>query len=294
MKNFILSCCSTADLSKEYLQQRDIHYVCFHYEIDGQHYLDDLGETMSMETFYHAMANGALTRTSQVNVQEYTEHFRQILKTGNDILHLTLSSGISGTLNSARIAAEALRDEFPRQTIVIIDSFGASSGYGLLLDKIADLRDEGMGLEETRQWVEENRLSLHHWFISTDLSAYIRGGRISKAAGLIGSALSICPLMNMDAAGKLTIVSKIRTKKKAFRELVQRMQQHAQNGLNYDGKCFISHSDCLNEARLVAAAIEETFQKLNGSVRIFNVGATIGSHTGSGTIALFFWGDPRN
>ncbi len=294
MKNFILSCCSTADLSKEYLQQRDIHYVCFHYEIDGQHYLDDLGETMSMKTFYHAMANGALTRTSQVNVQEYTEHFRQILKTGNDILHLTLSSGISGTLNSARIAAEALREEFPRQTIVIIDSLGASSGYGLLLDKIADLRDEGMRLEETRQWVEENRLSLHHWFISTDLSAYVRGGRISKAAGLIGNVLSICPLMDMDAAGKLRIVSKVRTKKKAFREIVQQMQQHAQNGADYEQKCFICHSDCFSDARTVADLVEQTFPRLAAPVQIFDVGAAIGSHTGSGTIALFFWGDPRN
>lgn len=294
MIKFALSCCSTADLTKEYLAQRDIHYVCFHYELNGQHYLDDFGQTIPMSQFYQAMRQGALTRTSQVNVQEYTEHFRRLLDSGNDILHLTLSSGISGTLNSARIAADTLRDEYPGRTIVIIDSLGASSGYGLLLDKLADLRDEGKTLEETRQWAEENRLKMHHWFISTDLSAYVRGGRISKAAGLIGNALSICPLMDMDAAGKLRIVSKVRTRKKAFREIVQQMQQHAQNGADYEQKCFICHSDCFSDARTIADLVEQTFPRLAAPVQIFDVGTTIGSHTGAGTIALFFWGDPRS
>ena len=293
MKKYILSCCSTADLPAEHFARRGIFYACFHYELDGQEYLDDLGKSMSFEHFYKAMADGAETKTSQVNVAEFTEYFEPFLKAGKDILHLSLSSGISGVINSAMTAREALLEKYPERTIYIVDSLAASSGYGMLMDKLADLRDEGMSIEELYQWALDNRLRLNHWFFSTDLTFYIRGGRISKASGAVGTLLGICPLLNVSVEGKLIPREKIRSKKRVIQAIVDHMEQYADGGLDYSGKCFLCHSACYDDARQVADLVEARFPRLNGRVEINSIGTTIGSHTGPGTVALFFWGSPR-
>ena len=291
--SYVLSCCSTADLSKEHFEARGIHYVCFHYALDGVEYFDDLGQSMPFDEFYARMAAGADTRTSQVSITEYVEHFSRFLEQGQDVIHVCLSSGISGTINSAQNAALIVRERYPERKIYIIDSLGASSGYGLLMDGAADRRDEGLTVDECAKWIEDNRLKLHHWFFSTDLSFYVKGGRISKTAAIFGGLLEICPLLNMDDQGRLIPRYKIRTKKKVIRECVKKMEEHARGGHDYDGKCYISMSACLPEARAVADLVEEKFPKLNGKVVINSVGTTIGSHTGPGTVALFFWGDER-
>lgn len=293
MADYILSCCSTADLSKEHFEQRDIHYIYFHFMMDGVDHPDDLGQTMPFEKFYEAMDNGADTRTSQVNVSEYVDYFSGFLAEGKDVLHVTLSSGISGTYNSAVNAANIAMERYPGRRVLVVDSLGASSGYGLLMDKLADLRDKGVTLDELRQWAEERRLFVHHWFFSTDLKFYIKGGRISKTAGAIGTLLNICPLLNMDNLGRLIPRAKIRTKRKVIQEIVRRMEEHAEGGTNYCGKCYISMSACQEDARAVADLVEKTFPRLNGKVEINWIGTTIGSHTGPGTVALFFWGDER-
>lgn len=293
MSDYILSCCSTADLSAELMEARDIHYICFHYEVDGTTYPDDLGQSIPFSRFYQMMRDGAMTRTSQVAAGEYEEYFESFLREGKDILHLTLSSGISGTLNSAMIAAEDLREKYPERKIYIVDSLAASSGYGLLMDRLADLRDSGMSIDEVRDWAEANKLKCLHWFFTSDLTFFIRGGRVSKASGMIGQVLNICPLLNVDAQGKLIPREKHRGKKKVIHAIVQKMKEQAENGLDYSGKCFISQSDCLSDARAVADAVEAAFPKLDGKVRIFDIGTTIGSHTGPGTVALFFWGQER-
>ena len=293
MGEFILSCCSTADLSLEYLQQRNIVFACFHYELDGKQYQDDFGKTISLKDFYHAMKTGAMTKTSQVNVQEYIDLFEKFLAEGKDILHLTLSSGISGTYNSASIAAERLRPKYPERTLAIVDSLGASSGFGLLVDRLADLRDSGMSIQEAQNWAEENRLHVQHWFASSELTYYVRGGRISKTAGFVGSVLNICPLLTVCPDGSLTVAGKIRSKKKALKELVNRMKENTLEGPEYQQSCFISHSDSIEDAETVAQYIEEEFPLLKGKIKIFDIGTTIGSHTGPGTTALFFWGKPR-
>ena len=293
MAEYILSCCSTADLTKEHFLSRDIHYVCFHYELDGKQYSDDLGESMAFKDFYQAMVDGADTKTSQVNVEEYTEYFEPFLKEGKDILHLTLSSGISGSINSARIAAEDLSEQYPDRKIYIVDSLAASSGYGLLMDKLADLRDEGMGIDELHDWAEAHKRECNHWFFTSDLTFFIKGGRVSKTAGFIGGVMNICPLLNVDFEGKLIPRAKIRTKKKVILEIVKKMEELAEGGLDYSGKCYMSNSACYEDARAVADLIEERFPKLNGKVVINDIGTTIGSHTGPGTVALFFWGKER-
>ncbi len=291
--SYILTCCSAADMSKEHFEEIRVPYVCFHYRLDGVEYKDDLGQTIPFDEFYARMASGAETSTSQVSISDYVEFFTPFLEQGQDIVHVTLSSGISGTINSAQNAAMILRERYPERQIFIIDSLGASSGYGLLIDTAAAKRDEGLSAAELAAWIEENRLKLHHWFFSTDLSFFVKGGRISKTAAVFGGLLEICPLMNMDNLGRLIPRYKIRTKKKVIRECVKRMEEHARGGHDYDGKCYISMSACLPDARTVAEMVEEKFPKLNGKVEINSIGNLIGSHTGPGTVALFFWGDER-
>ena len=291
--SYILSCCSTADLSKEHFEERDIRYVCFHYAIDGVEYPDDLGQSIPFDEFYTRMKNGADTRTAQVNVAEYVDFFTPFLEDGKDIVHVSLSSGISGTINAARNAAAILRERYPERKIYVVDSLGASSGYGLLMDTAATMRDRGMTVDELAAWLNENRLKLHHWFFSTDLSFFVKGGRISKTAAVFGGLLEICPLMNMDNLGRLIPRYKIRTKKKVIQEIVKKMEEHAEGGLAYNGKCYISMSACREDAEAVASLVEKRFPGLNGKVLINSIGTTIGSHTGPGTVALFFWGDLR-
>ena len=293
MADFILSCCSTADLSREHFEKRGISFICFHFELDGTPYMDDLGKSIPFDEFYQRMTDGADTKTSQINVEEYCEYFEHFLQEGKDILHLTLSSGISGSVNSARIAQGMLREKYPERNIFIVDSLAASSGYGLLMDKLADLRDEGNSIDEVREWAEENKKKLQHWFFSTDLTFYVKGGRVSKTAGFIGNVMNICPLLNVNFEGKLIPRQKVRTKKKVIAEIVDRMEQNAENGLDYDGKCYISNSACEEDAKAVAELVEARFPKLNGKVEINSIGTTIGSHTGPGTVALFFWGKER-
>lgn len=290
MGDFILSCCSTVDLSKEHLKNRNLQYICFHYELDGKAYKDDLGETMPLADFYKALQEGADTKTSQINAAEYEEYFETFLKEGKDVLHVCLSSGISGSFNSANIAKEMLMEKYPERKLFIVDSLTASSGFGLLVDKLADLRDEGKTIEEIYQWVEENKGRCLAWFFTSDLTFFIKGGRVSKTSGFVAGVLNICPMLNVNPEGKLIARQKIRTKKKVIEAIVKKMEEKAENGLDYDGKCFISHSACLDDAKAVAKLIEEKFPKLNGKVEINDIGTTIGSHTGPGTVAVFYWG----
>lgn len=293
MNAYMLTCCSTADMPLDYFQKRAIPFASFHYQIDGRQYLDDLGQSMSIEEFYARIAAGALPTTSQISVGEYINFFEPFLQSGKDILHISLSSGISGSYNSALIARNDLLQRYPERKILVVDSRGASSGFGLLVDMAADLRERGAEIEEVYAWAEQNRLTIHHWFFSSDLTHYRRGGRISAASAIAGTLLNICPLMNMNREGKLTPRTKIRGKKSVIAEMVRMMEVHAQNGTQYSGKCFISQSACFDDARRVADLIEERFPRLNAPVMINNIGTGVGAHTGPGTVALFFVGDPR-
>lgn len=293
MSKFILTCTSTVDMTLEYLEKRDIPFISFHYEIDNEEYLDDLGQSMPFEEFYKKIDEGSMPLTSLPSIGEYIVFFEKFLKEGKDILHISLSSGLSGSHNSACLAKDELFDTYPERKIMVVDSLGASSGYGLLTDLAADMRDEGKDIEQIYDWLEENKLNMHHWFFSTDLTHYKRGGRISSTSSFVGNLLNINPLLNMNSSGELIPREKIRGKKKVISEIVHKMEVHAQNNLNYSGKCFISHSACYDDAKKVADLVGETFPNLNGKIMINSVGTVIGSHTGPGTVALFFLGDKR-
>ncbi len=293
MSDFVITCGSTADLSPERMEALGVSYISYTFELGGMTYSDTMGGSISPSEFYARMAAGELTHTSQVTIGEYLDFFRPILDSGKDILHLTFSGGLSGTTNSANIAAAELSAEYPERRLYIVDSLAASSGYGLLIDRLCELRDLGYDIEKLRDWALENRLRVHHWFFSTDLTFYIRGGRIKRAAGLVGKALNICPLININNTGHLIPREKLRGKKKAFRRVLELMTEHAEGGAGYSGKCFISNAACPEDAGIMASMIEEAFPQLNGRVEIFPIGPTIGSHTGPDTLAIFFFGDER-
>lgn len=293
MADFVLSCTTHLDLPKEYADSREFYYTTAPYFMDGKEFRDDLYQCMSAEEFYKAMVDGVDVKTSQPNMQEFLDHFESILKEGKDILHISLSSGLSGTHQSAVNAANVARERYPERKIYVVDSLNVASGLGLFLDKLADLRDAGMSIEELRDWAEENKLRLHHWFFTTDLTFFIKGGRVSKTAGAVAGVLGICPLLNVSVEGKLVSREKIRSKKKVIKAIVEKMKEFADDGAEYAEKCYMCHSVCIEDAEAVAKLVKENFPNIKGDVMINNIGASIGAHTGPGTVALFFWGKKR-
>ncbi len=289
MSDYVITCCSTVDLSDELLKERNIPYASFTFTADGKTYSDDYGKSYPIDKFYKDIANGMQPVTSQVNVEDYTSLFEPILKQGKDVLHLTLSSGISGTYNSANTAASLLNDKYENK-VHVVDSLCASAGYGLIVIMVKDNQEKGMSLEDNLKWIDENKTKVIHWFFSTDLSSFIRGGRISKTAGFFAGALQICPLMCVSETGKLEVLEKIRTKKKSEKTVVEKMM--AEVGPDYDGYVFISNSACFDDAKAVADMIKESFKNVK-EVNIFNIGTVIGTHTGPGTVATFYFGNKR-
>lgn len=293
MANFTLTCCSTADRPKAFFDGRHIPYACFHWNEGGIDHLDDLYQSISPDEFYAAIKAGAMPTTSQVSVGEFVELWEPIVSGGSDVLHISLSSGLSGAFDAAEMAARQVMEAHPGRRVLVVDSLGASSGYGMLVEYVADLRDAGASLEEAYGWALTHRLCVHHWFFSTDLTSYVRGGRVSRVSGFVGTALKICPVLNMNDEGKLIPRDKIRTKAKAALDMVTRMEQHAEGGRAYDGKCMISMSACREDAEHVRDLVERAFPALAGKVQVNDIGTVIGSHTGPGTVALFFMGDER-
>ena len=291
--SFILSCESTIDLPYSYCEARGIPVLFYSYQVDGVSYEDDMGrDPEALPQFYGFLDAGKLPSTAQLNEFQYETYFDALLQQG-DVLHIAFGSGMTASVQNAMLAAETLREKYPERKLTVIDSLCSSSGYGLLVDGAADRRDAGKSMDEIADWTMAMRQNVHHQFYSTELKFYRRTGRMSGAAAAIGTVLGICPIMRLDDKGAIKAYSKVRGKKKAVETTVDTMEQHAQGGRDYDGKCFISQSECYEDARALADLIEAKFPKLNGKVDINYVGTTIGSHTGPGTVALFFWGRDR-
>ncbi len=293
-RKFTLSCCSTVDLPYSYMESRDVPVLFYTYVVDGREYDDDMGrDPQALPRFYQFLKEGKLPQTSQINVAGYTEFFEKLLQKGGDVLHIAFTSGQSCSVNNAYLAAEELKSRYPNQRLIVIDSLCSSSGYGLLVDCAADLRDAGRSLDETAQWVLDNRNRVHHQFFSTDMTQFRRTGRVSGTAATVATVLNICPIMRLDDKGAIKAYSKVRGRKKAIEVTVDTMEQCARNGRDYDGKCFVCHSQCPEDAHLLINALEERFPKLRGTIRLCDIGTIIGSHAGQGTVAVFFMGDER-
>lgn len=294
MSQFIVSCCSTVDLPRAYLEERDIPFLCFSFQIDGVEYPDDLGVTMPLDEFYGRIAAGAMPTTSQINTQRYIEFFEPFLQSERDVLHIALSSGLSGSFQSATLAAEELREKYPERRLSVIDSLCASSGSGLMVAEAADLRDRGETIDAASQWILDNRQRFNAWFFTTDLSHFKRGGRVSATAATFGKLLEICPLMCVDREGRLRVTGKVRGKEKVMAEAVNLMAQRADGREQYSERCFVSHSNCREMGAAAVEKIESRFPALRGNVMLNDIGTVIGSHTGQGTVAIFYLGQERD
>ena len=290
---FILSCESTIDLPCTYTDERQIPVLHYAYSVDGQSYPDDMGrDPQSLPRFYQFLAEGKLPSTSQLNEAQYEAFFAPLLEQG-DVLHIAFGSGMTASVQNAFLAAEALQEKYPERKLVVVDSLCSSSGYGLLVDAAADLRDDGLALDEVAAWVTANRNTVHHQFYSTELKFYRRSGRMSGATATIATILDICPIMRLDDKGKIIAYGKVRGKKNAVKETIRTMAEHAQGGTDYAGKCFLCNSNCRAEAEATRDAVAAAFPHIHGEIRICDIGPIIASHCGPGTVAVFFFGDER-
>lgn len=290
--NFILSCESTVDMPFSYVSGRNIPVMFYSYNVDGVDYVDDmLRDPEALPRFYAMLAAGKLPTTTQLNMVQYLEFFKEQLEKG-DLLHITLGTGMTKSYQNAVLAAAQLKESYPERKIIIVDSICSSSGYGMLVDCAADMRDQGASMEEIEQWLVANRQLIHHQFFSTELKHYRRSGRMSGATAMIATVLGICPIMRLSDDGRIIAYSKARGKQNAIKATVDTMEAHAQGGKDYSGKCYICHSQCLADAELLHQAIRVRFPNIK-EIPIFDIGTSIASHCGPGTAAVFFFGDER-
>lgn len=289
---FILSCESTVDLPFSYVSGRNIPVIFYYYMVDGQERVDDmLRDPNALPRFYEMLDQAVLPTTSQINEFRYVDFFEAQLQKG-DLMHICLGTGMTQSYQNALRAADSLREKYPHRKICVVDSLCSSSGYGLLVDYAADFRDQGKTMEETESWLLAQRKNVHHQFYSTELKHYRRSGRMSGATAMIATVLGICPIMRLNDKGSIIAYSKVRGKQHAIETTVDTMAQHAQNGTQYSGKCYICHSNCLSDAEHTKTALLERFPNLK-EVPIWDIGTIIASHCGPGTVAVFFLGDER-
>jgi len=293
-RKYILSCCSTSDLSLKEYKELDIEHIAFHYYMDNVEHIDDNFTSITSDAFYNAMASGVKTRTSQVNVEEFLNYFESFLKDGNDIIHLTLSSGISGVINSATTAATILSEKYPDRKIYIVDSLCGSGGYALLMYKLSELRKNKASIEEVKTYAENNRLRIIHHLFPSDLRYFFSGGRVRKAVGFISNIIHFCPIIEANKEGKMVFKKQAIGKRKAIFELYNLLKETADNGLNYNDLFIIAHAHMKDEAESFKIQIEGEFINLKDKIKIMEIGTTMGSHCGPGTMMLNYFGKRRD
>ncbi len=281
---------STCDMPEEFYKEHDIPYVGLCYQIEGKEYREGQEGAMSLHEFYEKLRAGIPSTTVQVNAYEFIQFAEPFLQAGEDVLHLCFSSGLSGTYASCVQGAQELQEKYPARTIRVVDSLAASMGEGLLLYYAEENRKAGMSLEDNVKWLEDNRLHLCHWFTVNDLMHLHRGGRVSKASAIFGSLLGIKPVLHVDDEGHLILMSKSRGRLASIEALAAKMKETA-NADVADQMIFISHGDCKEEAE----KLRDIVQRTTGAHRflIHDIGTVIGSHSGPGTLALFFMGSHR-
>ena len=289
-KEYVIMTDSSCDLSQELADQLGLEVLPLEVMADGKNYRNWLdGREIGFKEFYKLAREGKELKTSAVNTAAFEEKMEELLKEDRDILYIGFSTGLSTTYNSGEAAARELREKYPDRKIYTVDTLAASLGQGMIIYYAAKKKEAGATIEEVRDFVENEKLHMCHWFTVDDLNYLKRGGRISAATAAIGTMLSIKPVMHMDNEGHLVAVGKARGRKAALCQLLDTM---GELGEGLEGQTtFICHSDCMDDAQYVASQMKERFGV--AQVNINWIGPVIGAHTGPGTIGIFFWGRER-
>ena len=285
--NFCITTDSGADLPLSYCQTHDITVLPLAFTSEGQTYPGS--GAMDDKVFYDKLRAGALPTTSAANPEDTAALFRTFAEQGKDLLHIAFSSGLSSTSDAAQIAAQMVMEEYPQRKIIVVDSLCASMGQGFLVHQAVKLRDAGETLEDTARKVTDLRLNVVHNFTVDDLGHLHRGGRVSKATAVVGSLMGIKPILHVDDEGHLTSVGKVRGRKASIQALADRMEEQMKGFDNPE--VFISHGDCPEDAQALADMVRTRFGI--DTIMIGYIGPVIGTHSGPGTLALFFFGSPR-
>ena len=290
MNDYVLLTDSSADLTDALVKELGVEVLPLSFTMRNKTYRNwPDNREIDPKDFYRQLREGEMATTSAVNVSDFTETIEPHLKEGRDVLVVAFSSGLSATCHSAQIAAQELSEQYPERKVYVVDSLCASLGQGLLVWYAARMKNEGRGIGAVRDWLEENKLHLCHWFTVDDLHFLKRGGRISSATAVLGTMLSIKPVMHVDDEGHLTKVGTARGRNASLKALVDHM---AETAIDLAGQTvFISHGDCEEDANKVAEDVKRRFGVQ--TVVLNNVGPVIGAHSGPGTVALFFLGRHR-
>ena len=289
-KEYVIMTDSSCDLSQELADQLGLEVLPLEVMADGKNYRNWLdGREIGFKEFYKLAREGKELKTSAENTAAFEEKMEKLLEEGKDILYIGFSTGLSTTYNSGEAAARELREKYHDRKIYTVDTLAASLGQGMIIYYAAKKKEAGATIEEVRDFVENEKLHMCHWFTVDDLNYLKRGGRISAATAAVGTMLSIKPVMHMDNEGHLVAVGKARGRKAALCQLLDTM---GELGEGLEGQTtFICHSDCMDDAQYVASQMKERFGV--AQVNINWIGPVIGAHTGPGTIGIFFWGSER-
>lgn len=290
MSDFVILTDSSCDLPAKLAMDLELSVAPLTFLIDGNTYVNYLdGRDINPSDFYSKLREGKMATTSAVNVDSFTKIMNSALESGKDILYLGFSSALSGTFNSGAVAASELAEKYPERKIYVVDTLCASLGEGMLVYLAVEEKKKGKTIEEVRDFVEATKLHLCHWFTVDDLHHLKRGGRVSAATAIIGSALNIKPVLHVDNEGRLINMEKTRGRKSSINRLVEKMSETATNPA--EQTIFISHGDCEDDAKYLAQLIKAQIGVKD--VIINHVGPVIGAHSGPGTLALFFVGKER-
>ena len=289
MSEYVITTDNNSDLPESYYAEHNVGCTYLSYSMDGQNYSHE--NFLPVEEFYDKMRKGSMPTTAQVNPEAAKALMEPYLKEGKDILHIAFSSGLSGSYNSARIAGEELMEKYPDRKIIVLDSLAASLGQGMIVYLAQQQKEEGKSIDEVAQWVKDHRLNVVHAFTVDDRNHLYRGGRVSKTTAVVGGVLNIKPVLHVDNEGKLIPVGKVRGRKKSLLALVDMMDQKLGSYKDSCDTIFVSHGDCIEDVQFVIDKIKEKYPIK--TVLVNYVGATIGAHSGPGTVALFFLGDER-
>lgn len=289
MSDFIIAAASTADLPEEYFSEHNVPVIRYTYILDNEQFDDDCQEDTRM-ALYKRMREGAVATTSMINTYTYYDFFKILMDSGKIVIFLDMTRQISISFANAAEAAKQIGEEYPNQRFFLMDTLCVSGGLGLLLHYMVKMRDDGKSFDETIDWAEANKTKIIHWFTVDDLAYLKRGGRVSNVAAMVGSILSVKPVLYVSEDGKLVVASKIRGRKQALLDILEKMKK---DFTEPDGKeVFINHADCLEDAKFMREKVLELFPSVS-KVTIMGLGVVVGAHCGPGLITVFYLGEKR-